>query len=148
MERKTETRKRLRTREDVSAHLNAEPYYVHNGLAARFNSGDIRVECGNDVWPEDWYSDLAWERMSWPLVFGLMESLPGANDFRLHYRRDHDFHHVEFTLDGERYDVQWYKIYTVTRLRDGQKMTFCRLYDRVVDFFRRGEHRDEKNWRG
>lgn len=127
----------------IQEYLNSYRGYAE--LAEKFASGHFRVEFGADDWPERWYTALAWENRSWPLIFSLMEQIQGINDFKLYYDRNEDFHHIEFTLEGERYDVQWYKVYSVTRLRDKQKNTLYYHDFQVVDFFRNNRHKRE-NW--
>lgn len=133
----------LRTKDDVCEYLK-DYAGLNFRMSSYFRRGLIKFETGNDVWPESWYSKNAWENRSWPLVFELIEAMYGVNNFKLYYDRANDFHHIEFDLLGERYDVQWYKVYSVTRMRDGAKTTLYYHVHNVTEFFTSGNYLEMK----
>ncbi len=72
--------------------------------------------------------------------------IPGSANFYVWYDPKHDFHHLEFDLDGGHYDVQYYKIFTVSKngITRFQYTRGFHYYDTdVIDFFRMGKH---KTW--
>ena len=135
--------KPLRNIVDICEYLRSQEYPSYQLLAFRLEQGDIKITFGNDTWNPNWYSETAWEKRSFPLVFSLMDQLGTSNNFHLYYDSNKDFHHIEFDFDGDRYDVRWYKVYGITRLSDKKDTTLNNEYG-VVDFFRRGHHRDFK----
>lgn len=42
-------------------------------------------------------------------------SIQGSANFYVWYDPKHDFHHLEFDLDGGHYDIEYYKIFTCTK---------------------------------
>ena len=141
-----DTKPILRSNEQVAEYLEKDGFEPWKALAARVRAGDLSFEFGNAEWPSDWYTPNAWENKSWPLVFAMAMRLPEIKKFKLYYRRDHDFHHIDFEYQGEAYSVRWYKVYGANRVRDGKSVTFYIHYDDVVNFFARDKHREDKNW--
>ena len=129
----------LRSKDEVCNWLFQQRDYKQ--IALWIKRGQLHFECGNDRWNPAYYCETAWEKKSWPLVFGLAYEMRKADNFKLYYDANQDFHHIEFDLDNERYDVRWYKIYSVTRITDGATWSFNSNEKNVIDFFKRGEHR-------
>lgn len=141
----TTATKKLRTTEEICDYLYREPSHVYHLLADWIRRGQVRIECGHDQWRPDWYSEFAWENRSWGLLFELALKVRGSNDFKLYYDPKQDFHHIDFTLDGVRYSVRWYKVYAIDR-EDGKTVTLYYNESGVEDFFVRGRYKEEKNW--
>lgn len=100
----------------VQEYLN----YLPTNDRTQFEKLDITF--GDDDWPEGWYSDPHIS-VNLPIVQNLTWS--GAKNnratkFHIWYDRFNDVHKIEFTLDGERYTIEWYKVFKLTRHSDGK----------------------------
>lgn len=68
-----------------------------------------------------------------------------ATNFRIWYDQQHDFHHLEFDLEGDHYDIRYYKVFAITKNKNTEFLAeklFNYVTSRVSDFFHRGKHRE------
>lgn len=66
-----------------------------------------------------------------------------ATGFRLWYDAEYDFHHLAFELEGDHYDVRFYKVFGLTKNLDydfvrGRTFPYAMS---LASFFHEGRHR-------
>lgn len=69
----------------------------------------------------------------------------GATDLSIHYDANEDSVVTEFVLDGNKYEIQVYKIFTVAKNGHRDWMAVMRFYNEysLFTFFEKGAY---KNW--
>lgn len=123
----------------IVKELATEPELV------RLNSGELAISVAEPTWPEEWYLD-PYRRVSIPLALQLAREVLDVKQIHVWYDREQDFHHIDFDVDGESYSIQWYKVFTLKRNRDGAEVMFGRYSHRIPEFFARSKHKEETKW--
>jgi len=127
---------------NVSEYL-ADPYY---GIEKRkYEIGSLKITIAEPNWKPEWYSD-PYRNISMPLALQIAKECRSSNNFKVFYDPNEDFHHITFDYDGDAYDIQWYKVYSMRRLSDNKTVLFGRIgnHYQVSDFLRSAGHKTER----
>lgn len=92
------------------------------------------------------FSQEKWDHVMVPLAESLVVAFPLTNPV-LFYDATADYIHFQFDLDGDHYDIQHYKVFSVAKNKQSkieERKYFGRDPDRVVVFFDGGLH---KGWK-
>ena len=104
------------------------------------SSPKVSIAFGN----KEGSSELHWNTLT-GLAQDLTDVCPEITNLTLWYDKQQDFHHLSFNLDGDHYDIRYYKIFVVTK-NDWDTFLNRNLFGRssfsLIDFFRNGKHRE------
>lgn len=81
----------------------------------------------------------------------LLEVIPAATGWKIWYDWYHDYHHLEFDLEGRHYVVQYYKIFTIHFDNNTDygsefpRKNYGRYSYNIVKLFRSGRYRTWEN---
>jgi hypothetical protein len=103
------------------------------------------ITFGEKTWPDHFYND-PWVNVSIPFVSDFVFYNPTATNFHISYDKLEDFQTIDFILDGEKYQVRWYKVFKLVRLSDNAYLMFGCHNHRISDFFAHKRHTKPESW--